>query len=87
MRLVEGIASPENLEKLPAIVTKLKVDKFWPAGGNLSAKIVFIFKGIKPRTRLSSEKAKESSAVYLLIRIVSLALLIAIIYATHGGNR
>lgn len=48
---------------------------------NLSAKLVFIFKGIKPRTWLSSEKARESSIVYLLIWIISLAVLTAIILA------
>ena len=51
---------------------------------NLSAKLVFIFKGIKPRTWLSSEKARESSTVYILIWLVSLAILIAIIIATRG---
>jgi uncharacterized hydrophobic protein (TIGR00341 family) len=53
---------------------------------NLSAKIVFIFKGIKPRTWLSSEKARESSIVYIMIWLVSLAILIAIIVATRGGE-
>lgn len=53
---------------------------------NLSARIVFIFKGIKPRTWLSSEKAREASTVYLVIWVVSLAILIAIILATRGGK-
>lgn len=53
---------------------------------NLAAKIVFIFKGIKPRTWLSGEKARESSRVYMVIWLVSLAILIAIIVATRGGN-
>ncbi|MBU2537906.1 MAG: TIGR00341 family protein [Proteobacteria bacterium] len=52
---------------------------------NLSAKLVFIFKGIKPRTWLSSEKARESSTVYLLIWIISLGVLTAIILAMKKG--
>ncbi|MBU4033782.1 MAG: TIGR00341 family protein [Proteobacteria bacterium] len=52
---------------------------------NLSAKLVFIFKGIKPRTWLSSEKARESSIVYLLIWIISLGILTAIILAMKKG--
>lgn len=35
MRLVEVIASPENLEKLPAIVRDLEIKNFWPVGGKL----------------------------------------------------
>lgn len=53
---------------------------------NLSAKIVFIFKGIKPRTWLDSEKARESSIVYMIIWLVSLAILIGIILMTRGGE-
>ncbi|MBA3004164.1 MAG: TIGR00341 family protein [Desulfurivibrio sp.] len=52
---------------------------------NLSAKLVFIFKGIKPRTWLSGEKARESSTVYLLIWIISLGVLTAIILAMKKG--
>ncbi len=53
---------------------------------NLSAKLVFLVKGIKPRTWLTSEKARESSTVYLLIWLVSLAILTAIIVITRGGK-
>ncbi len=53
---------------------------------NLSAKLVFFYKGIKPRTWLTSEKARESSKVYVFIWLVSLAILTAIILATRGGN-
>ncbi len=52
---------------------------------NLSAKLVFLYKGIKPRTWLTSEKARESSTVYLFIWLVSLAILTAIILAKRGG--
>ncbi|MBU0681632.1 MAG: TIGR00341 family protein [Proteobacteria bacterium] len=53
---------------------------------NLSAKLVFIFKGIKPRTWLTTEKARESSTVYMVIWLVSLAILVAIIIITRGGE-
>ncbi len=53
---------------------------------NLSAKIVFIFKGIKPRTWLGSERARESTTVYMILWLVSLAILIAIILMTRGGE-
>ncbi len=53
---------------------------------NLSAKIVFIFKGIKPRTWLDSEKARESTTVYMIIWLVSLAILVAVILMTKGGK-
>jgi uncharacterized hydrophobic protein (TIGR00341 family) len=51
---------------------------------NLSAKIVFLYKGIKPRTWLTTEKARESSTVSLLIWLVSLAILTGIIVVTRG---
>lgn len=53
---------------------------------NLSAKLIFIFKGIKPRTWLTSEKARESSAVYTLIWIVSLAIL-GPLFSQPGAER
>lgn len=49
---------------------------------NLSAKIVFMFKGIKPRTWLRSEKAKESTMVSMVIWLVSLVFLVIVILAT-----
>ncbi len=49
---------------------------------NLSANLVFLFKGIKPRSWLATEKARQSTTVYLFIWIVSLVILIAIILAS-----
>ena len=49
---------------------------------NLSAQIVFMFKGIKPRTWLGSEKAKESTVVSMVIWLVSLIFLVTVILTT-----
>lgn len=46
---------------------------------NLSAKIVFHIKGIRPRTRMEEEKAKQSTVLYFIIWLVSLIILTAII--------
>lgn len=43
---------------------------------NLSANIVFIFKGINPRTSGEKRKAKKSALVYLLIWLMLLASLL-----------
>lgn len=48
---------------------------------NLAAKVVFLAKGIHPRTRWEREKARRAMILYMLIWIVSLALLVAVIYA------
>jgi len=50
---------------------------------NLSAKLVFLFRGIKPRTWLDAHKAKQSQLLYIVIWIVLLALLFVIIYLRH----
>jgi uncharacterized hydrophobic protein (TIGR00341 family) len=50
---------------------------------NLSAKIVFLVKGIKPRIWLAKYKAQQSSLVYISAWLVSLTLLIVIIYIRH----
>ncbi|MGA7181070.1 MAG: TIGR00341 family protein [Thiobacillaceae bacterium] len=47
---------------------------------NLSAKVVFLAKGIHPRTWWEKKKAKRAMAIYLLIWAASLALLVAVIY-------
>jgi uncharacterized hydrophobic protein (TIGR00341 family) len=47
---------------------------------NLSAKVVFLAKGIKPRTWYEREKAKQSTTAYILVWAVSLALLLLAIY-------
>lgn len=48
---------------------------------NLAAKVVFLAKGIHPRTWWERKKAKRATILYLLIWIASLALLVAVIYA------
>jgi len=50
---------------------------------NLSAKLVFLFRGIKPRTWLDAHKAKQSQLLYIVIWIVLLALLFVMIYLRH----
>lgn len=46
---------------------------------NLAAGVVFLTKGIKPRTWLAVEKARQSTWVALIVWVLSLALLVAII--------
>jgi uncharacterized hydrophobic protein (TIGR00341 family) len=50
---------------------------------NLSSKLVFLFRGIKPRIWLDAHKAKQSRLLYITIWIVSLALLFVMIYLRH----
>lgn len=50
---------------------------------NLSAKLVFLFRGIKPRTWLDSHKARQSRLLYIVIWIILLVLLFIIIYLRH----
>ena len=50
---------------------------------NLSSKLVFLFRGIKPRIWLDAHKAKQSRLLYIAIWIVMLALLIVMIYLRH----
>ncbi len=47
---------------------------------NLSAKVVLLVKGVRPRTWLEKAKARQSMTAYLLFWIVTLAVLIAAIY-------
>jgi uncharacterized hydrophobic protein (TIGR00341 family) len=48
---------------------------------NLASKMVFLFKGIRPRTWLEKEKAKRAMTVYVLGWMITLAILILVIYA------
>ena len=48
---------------------------------NLSAKLVFLFKGVRPRTWLQQEKARQSYTLFLTVWIVSLSILGAILYS------
>jgi len=50
---------------------------------NLSAKLVFLFRGIKPRTWLEARKAKQSSFIYLTLWEALLILLSVSIYLRH----
>ena len=52
---------------------------------NLSAKLVFLFRGIKPRTWLDSHKARQSRLLYIVIWIILLTLLFVIIYFRHNS--
>lgn len=47
---------------------------------NLSAKLVFLFSGVQPRTWLEAHKAKQSRLLYIVIWIILLVLLFLIIY-------
>ena len=47
---------------------------------NLSAKLVFLIKGVKPRIWLEKKKAKQSRVTYGLFWLLSLLLLVFIIY-------
>ncbi len=47
---------------------------------NLSAKLVFLFRGVKPRTWLDAHKAKQSSLLYIATWIILLAVLVTVIY-------
>ncbi len=50
---------------------------------NLSSKLVFLFRGIKPRTWLEAHKAKQSRLLYIGIWIILLLLLFVMIYLRH----
>ena len=47
---------------------------------NLSAKLAFLVQGIKPRTWLEKEKAKQSMLSYIIIWVLTLAVLLLVIY-------
>ena len=47
---------------------------------NLAAKVVFLLKGIRPRTWWEKEKAKRASRIYLAVWSVTLLLLLLVIY-------
>ena len=50
---------------------------------NLSAKLVFLLKGIQPRTWIEARTARQSRTLYLLVWASLLVLLIAMIYLRH----
>jgi len=47
---------------------------------NLSAKLGFLIQGIKPRTWLEKQKAKQSMTSYIIIWVITLATLLVVIY-------
>lgn len=47
---------------------------------NLSAKLAFFMRGIKPRTWLEQKKARQSMAISIVIWILSLSFLVIVIY-------
>lgn len=47
---------------------------------NLSAKVTFLIRGIKPRTGLEKQKARQSMTAYIVFWVVALAILIVVIY-------
>ena len=47
---------------------------------NLSAKLGFLFMGIKPRTWLEQQRARQSMSSYILFWILSLCVLVMLIY-------
>ncbi len=47
---------------------------------NLAAKLVFLIKGVRPRTWLEKQKARQSMATYIVIWFVSLLILVVAIY-------
>ncbi len=53
---------------------------------NLSAKCVFLVRGIKPRTWLEAHQADQSRRLYFFIWIFLLISLFGIIYYRHGAN-
>jgi len=50
---------------------------------NLSAKVTFLVRGIKPRTWLEKQKARQSMTVYIVFWVVALAILMVAIYLRH----
>ena len=48
---------------------------------NLACKLVFMIKGIRPRTWVEKERAQRAMVIYILAWVVTLAVLILIIYS------
>jgi len=51
---------------------------------NLSCKLVFFIKGVRPRTWLEKEKAKRAMLVFILMWLVTLVVLVLSIYARQA---
>ena len=50
---------------------------------NLAAKLVFLFKGVKPRTWLEKQKARQSIIIYIVFWVITLAILVGAIQIYH----
>ena len=50
---------------------------------NRSAKVTFLVRGLKPRTWLEKQKARQSMTVYIVFWVVALAILRVAIYLCH----
>ena len=50
---------------------------------NLSAKLVLLFKGVKPRTWLEKKKARQSILIYIIFWVFSLAILAGSMHFYH----
>jgi uncharacterized hydrophobic protein (TIGR00341 family) len=51
---------------------------------NLAAKLVFLFKGVKPRTWLEQQQARQSTRSYIIFWVLSLLLLVIMIYVRQS---
>jgi uncharacterized hydrophobic protein (TIGR00341 family) len=51
---------------------------------NLSARLMFMFKGVRPRTWLEKTRARQSVLIYTTFWILSLLILLAAIIVRHG---
>ena len=51
---------------------------------NLAAKLVFLARGIRPRSGSQQRLARQSTRAYLLTWLVTLAILIAVIVVLSG---
>ena len=47
---------------------------------NLSAKLVFLYRGVRPRTWLEKRQAKQSFTTYALVWVVLLCILFGAMY-------
>lgn len=47
---------------------------------NLTAQLIFLYKGIRPRTWLEKKKARQSYSLFIIFWIVLLAILLSVIY-------
>lgn len=50
---------------------------------NLSAQLVFLLRGVRPRTWLEAHRAKQSRLLYISVWVIMLALLVIAIYFRH----